>query len=116
MKSRFKKDFAMFKSRFLTIQTAKIFTNLIYLGLCVGLIPVPIRFEFKMVICPFLFAFYLIVMGIIQEIEKEKNKIPTMSKRFTKKHENGAVTIDEDRFREAILYLYEVEDRLYGKQ
>ncbi len=116
MKIKLKRKFDLFKKRFLTIQTAKIFTNIIYLGLCVALIPIPIHFGIKMLILPFLFIIYLMTTGIIQEIEAEKDKLPIMSKRFTEKHDNGAVTIDKDRFKEAILYLYEIEDRIYGKK
>ena len=67
----------------------------------------------KAVIFIVLFFGYLIITGMIQEIEKEKLALPKLSKRFTRKDVNGAVVVDEPRIREAILYLYEIEDRLY---
>lgn len=116
MKNELKRKFSLFKKRFLTLQTAKMLTNVIYIGLCIGLMPIPIHYGFKMLLLGGFYLFYMIITGIIKEIEADRKKIPLMSKRFTEKHENGAITIDENRFREAILYLYEIEDKIYGKQ
>lgn len=116
LKEELKKDFKAFKKRVFKLDTLKVLTDSVYLSLNMILLYINIQNWIKMIIIAFLFVIYSVVKGIFNEIEKEKSKIPTMSKRFTEKHENGAVTIDENRFREAILYLYEVEDKLYGKK
>ena len=56
---------------------------------------------------------FMVIFSIINEVEKEKQSLPRMTKRFTRLSDDGAVVIDENKYREAILYLYELEDRIY---
>ena len=54
-----------------------------------------------------------IVYGMFTEIEKYniQKEIPKAKKRFTKKLNDGRVVIEADKFQEAILFLYEIEEK-----
>ncbi len=102
-----------FKQKYLTLTTLKAVLSLVYIGLNIGTLFVPMDNLFKVVALVGFYLLYLTVTGIIKEVEDEKSKIPVLKQRFTKKAENGSIVIDEKRFREAILYLYEIEDKIY---
>lgn len=108
-----KKKFRKFKEKYLTLNTLKVAVNLIYVIVSLGIFTIPIHYYFKMLMQSGLFLIYLLVTGIIRSVEEEKDALPTVKNRFTRKAENGSIIIEEKRFREAILYLYEIEDKLY---
>lgn len=108
-----KKKFRKFKEKYLTLNTLKVAVNLIYVIVSLGIFTIPIHYYFKMLMQSGLFLMYLIVIEIIRSVEEEKDALPTVKNRFTRKAENGSIIIDEKRFREAILYLYEIEDKIY---
>ena len=107
-----KKKFRKFKEKYLTLNTLKVAVNLIYVIVSLGIFTIPIHYYFKMLMQSGLFLMYLIIIEIIRSVE-EKDALPTVKNRFTRKAENGSIIVDEKRFREAILYLYEIEDKLY---
>ena len=108
-----KKYFRRIKRSLCTLKTVKVLVNVAYAAGSIVLYFINVSSIIKSAIFVILFFSYLIVTGMIQEIEKEELKLPKLTKRFTRKDVNGAVVVDEPRIREAILYLYEIEDRLY---
>lgn len=96
-----------------TTKFAKAISVFLFVLINLVVITLNLLFWIKAIIFVVLFLCYLIVNSITAEIEKEKLELPKLTRRFTHKEPNGAVRIDEERIREAILYLYEVEDRLY---
>lgn len=108
-----KRYFRRIKRFLCTLQTVKVLVNVAYAAGSIAFYFINISSIVKAAIFTVLFFGYLIIVGMIQEIDKEKLALPKLSKRFTRKDTNGAVVVDESRIREAILYLYEVEDKLY---
>lgn len=108
-----KNKLKMFKRKFLTTKTARFVTNLIFLAIAITMCMISLHYVIKIIILVFSFLIYLITVGIIDELEKEKDALPIATERYTKKRPDGSVVLDTNRFQEAILYLYEVEDKLY---
>lgn len=108
-----KKYFKRIKNKLLTLQTLKLVTEIIFVALSELLYFLPITNMIKTLIFGGLFIMFMVIFSIINEVEKEKQSLPRMTKRFTRLSDDGAVVIDENKYREAILYLYELEDRIY---
>ena len=102
-----------FKRKYLTTKTAKLATNVLFFALTIVLLIFSFNLAIKIIIETVGFLTYIIVLGMVEEFEKEKDALPIVKERFTKKRPDGSIGLDTDRFQEAILYLYEVEDKLY---
>ena len=108
-----KNKFKAFMKKYFTLDMLKFVVNVVFLAAMLILYPIQIKIYFKWIIASCLFLCYLIITEIIKSVQDERKSIPTAKKRFTKRTESGNIIIDETRFKEAILYLYEVQDRLY---
>ena len=108
-----KNKLKMLKRKFLTTKTARFITNLIFLAIAITMCMISLHYVIKIIILVFSFLIYLITVCIIDELEKEKDALPIATERYTKKRPDGSVVLDTNRFQEAILYLYEIEDKLY---
>lgn len=108
-----KNKLKMLKRKFLTTKTARFITNLIFLAIAITMCVISLHYAIKIIVLILSFLIYLVIVGVIDELEKEKDVLPVVKERYTKKRPDGSVVLDTDRFQEAILYLYEVEDKLY---
>ncbi len=66
----------------------------------------------KIVIYIVLFLGYRVCNGIFTEVEKDDARIPILSKRFTERLDDGSIGVKKEYAQEAILYLYEIEEKL----
>ena len=107
-----KKYFSNLKKKFLSIQTAFVVKEVVNIAGLLVLMLVDFNVVAKVIIFAFLYALHYMVSEIISACVQEKQNIPKLSKRFTKTDEDGAVKIEKEDLQQAILYLYEIEEKL----
>ena len=112
LKKMIKEYFKKLKDRYWNEKTAKILTNVVFLGLLQFIACLDIKNVVKIIILLFLWVGFVILHEIFIEIEKQAAEIPILSKRFTKKMPDGSVGIKNGEIEQAILYLYEIEEKL----
>ena len=61
-----------------------------------------------------LFILRQIIEGMLREARNIELSVPQTKVRFTKKLEDGRIVIEQNRYSEAILYLYELEEKLHN--
>ena len=100
------------------MQTAFVVINIIYLS---SLIAITLVSKKDAIVNAFayllIFVVYKAVENLLLEINREKQKIVTPTKRFTHKNDDtGAIEVRKQDFQEAILYLYEIENQIALKR
>lgn len=101
-------------AKFLSIKTVIVTINLIFvLGVMATLLFTDIDNVLKCLAFLVAFLIYKVVENFIDEIIKEKEKVIRPKKRFTYKNEDtGAIEIKNKDIPEAVLFLYEMENKI----
>jgi len=107
-----KRYFKKFFKRYWNEKTAKTITNLVFLALSQVVVCMDVKNIVKIIIFLFLWIGFVILHEIFIEIEKQAAEIPILSKRFTKKLPDGSVAVKDGEIEQAVLYLYEIEEKL----
>ena len=107
-----KRYFKKLKEKYYNEKTAKFITNIVFLALTEIIIYVNVRNLIKVILFCVLWIGFVILHEIFTEIEKQNAEIPILSKRFTKKLPDGSVAIKDGEIEQAVLYLYEIEEKL----
>ena len=100
--------------KLLSIKTVIVTINLIFvLGVMATLLFADIDDVLKCLAFLIAFVVYKSVENFIDEIIKEKSKIVRPKRRFTHKNDDtGAIEIRKEDFQQAIIYLYDLENKI----
>jgi len=101
-------------AKLLSIKTVIVAINLLFvLGVIATLLFTDIDDVLKCLAFLVAFIIYKVADNFIDEIIKEKSKIVTPKRRFTHKNDDtGAIEIRKEDFQQAIIYLYDLENKI----